>query len=346
MRCIHQSLVAVFVTIQSFAVIQLFTVVQLDMIREQSGLSYLSHLHSEGTTSYKRKIIYFLHIHKSGGHSICRQAQENNMIANFENVCNVQKDQHCCGGEDSLAAQIEFAESTNYTFVASEKEMYDAMTTEYYIYVVVLRDSKSRYKSHWKHLVLNANTYSAADIKGDMDPVHDRYMIPMHGVRYSVGNMTKWWQNQPDNYNVRMICGSKCAEIPKYQITPELFKYTLMRLDKFSHVMFLEDMEHSFGEFTRQMGWNTPVNASVLHQNAKVENPTKFSRLPVENVWDPFMTVLDDALYDHARQKYQERRIDNVVVGPATDHDLVRDYFQHGPSRNCANACCGECSIW
>jgi hypothetical protein len=268
------------------------------------------------------------------------------MIANFENICNVQKDQRCCGGEDSIEAQVQFAKSTNYTFVAVEKEMYDAMTTDYYHYVVILRDSKSRYKSHWKHLVSNANTYSTFESKKDMDMVHNLYMIPMHGVRYSVGNMTKWCQNQPDNYNVRMICGSKCLEIPKYQITPDLFEYTLQRLEKFSHVMFLEDMERSFDIFAKHMGWKTPVNASELHQNAKVDNQAKLSRLPLEKAWDPFMSVLDDALYDHARRKYQELPKENVLVGPGADHELVNDYFQHGHERNCQNPCCGECSIW
>jgi hypothetical protein len=173
----------------------------------------------------------------------------------------------CCGGEDSLEAQVQFAKSTNNTFVASEKEMYDAMTTVYYDYVVVLRDSKSRYKSHWMHLLSDANTYPVSVRKGDMDTVHNRFMIPMHGVRYSVGNMTKWWQNQPDNYNVRMICGSKCLNVPKYQITPELFEYTLKRIDKFSHSMFLEDMEGSFKEFAR-------------HISSKQLNPQRFQPLP------------------------------------------------------------------
>ncbi|KAG7337374.1 hypothetical protein IV203_034768 [Nitzschia inconspicua] len=358
MSYIHRRLIAVFLTVQCFVVIQLLTYMQLDStLLENSSNRQLSSSHpfpslrtddativTSQHSANKQKIMYFLHIHKSGGHSICLQAQENKMIGDYNNVCNVQKDQHCCGGEDSLQAQIEFAKNTNFTFVAAEREMYDAMTTEYYDYVVVLRDSKSRYQSHWKHLVSNANTYSVSPYTGDK--VHDRFMIPMHGVRYSVGNRTKWWQSQPDNYNVRMICGTKCLEVPKFQITRKLFIYTLQRLDDFAHVMFLEDMQRSFNLFAKNVGWKNPANSSQLHQNAKGDNPSKFDSLPVENAWDPFMSVLDDALYDHARQKYQARLSENVSFGSVADQALVNDYFDNGPGRMCQNPCCGECSIW
>lgn len=158
--------------------------------------------------------------------------------------------------------------------------------------------------------------------------------------------MTKWWQNQPDNYNVRMICGSKCLEIPKYQITKELFQYTLRRLDSFSHVIFLEDMQRSFDVFAKHVGWKTPVNASDLHQNAKVVIPAKFSSIPAERAWDPFMSVLDDALYDHARGKYIGHIQKGILFGSTANQALVTEYCAHGSDRKCQNPCCGECSIW
>jgi hypothetical protein len=291
--------------------------------------------------------MYFLHIHKSGGHSICYQAQQNAMVGNFDNICNVQEDQHCCGDEDSLEAQIRFAQTTNFTFVAAEQEMYDAMATQYYDYIVVLRNSKTRYKSHWRHLVDNANVHFVSSTTS-VDRVHDRYVVAMHGKPQPVGNFTKWWQKQPDNYNFRMICGARCRDIPKFQITEEIYQYTMKRLSKFAHVMFMEDMGRSFNHFAQSVGWKTiAANSSELHQNAKAPNPAKFSSIPIEMAWDPFMTILDDALYDVALQNYQVKIHEQVSFGPGNlTRSLIQNYFDTGHQRGCQNPCCGDCSIW
>lgn len=377
MKCTHQRqlLITLLLAVQCFVAIQFVTYVQLEesmTLRQTLSQSppqpqrWPSLHHQKDVTATKKKkkknnIMYFLHIHKSGGHSLCHQAQNNGMIGNFDNVCNVQHDQRCCGGEDSRQAQVDFATSTNWTFVASEREMYDAMATDYYEYVVVLRDSKARYTSHWRHLVSNAQTRAVSSKTGDK--VHDRFVIITtstsssttttnnDGTRYSVGNRTKWWQHQPDNYTLRMICGAKCKDVPKFQITRQLLDYTLRRLDNFSHVLFLEDMERSYNAFAKSVGWKNPVVVDVeLHQNAKSANPAKFDSLPVEQAWDPFMSVLDDALYDHARRQYQTTKlhasVDDDSFGSVANPTLVNDYFTNGPKRGCTTPCCGDCSIW
>jgi hypothetical protein len=67
------------------------------------------------------RIIYFQHIHKSGGSTMCRIATLNQMKTSLKTNCNVQPDQRCCGnGSDSAEALAAFAESTPFTFVANE----------------------------------------------------------------------------------------------------------------------------------------------------------------------------------------------------------------------------------
>jgi hypothetical protein len=67
------------------------------------------------------RIIYFQHIHKSGGSTMCRIATLNQMKTSLKTNCNVQADQRCCGnGSDSAEALRAFADSTQYTFVANE----------------------------------------------------------------------------------------------------------------------------------------------------------------------------------------------------------------------------------
>jgi hypothetical protein len=96
------------------------------------------------------KIVYLLHVHKSGGTTLCNVARHNLLSATRTN-CNVQGDQRCCGYGDSLEAQQIYYQSSKYDFVASEGRMYQAMDLEHYSYIVVLRNSQQRYFSHWKH---------------------------------------------------------------------------------------------------------------------------------------------------------------------------------------------------
>jgi hypothetical protein len=156
-----------------------------------------------------------------------------------------------------------------------------------------------------------------------------------------------------------MICGTKCQNTPKFQITPELYQYTLTRLSQF-YVIFLENMYESYNVFAQEYGWDQILTESELHQNAKFDNRTKFTKSPQEKAWDPLMNVLDDALYDFARQQYHDKlkQFDTIpgrsnsptkpsFFGPPPPQpSLIKDYFMDGPKRSCPNPCCGECSFW
>ena len=98
-----------------------------------------------------RKLVYLLHIHKSGGTTMCQLAKFN-QLSTSETNCNVQRDQRCCGQNDTLSAQTAFAREAPYDLVASEGRMYEGMDVESYQYIVVLRKSQERYFSHWKHV--------------------------------------------------------------------------------------------------------------------------------------------------------------------------------------------------
>ena len=278
------------------------------------------------------KVIYYLHIHKAGGSTMCKQALKQKLSVSFKNNCNVQEDQHCCGMEDSLEAQIRYANDTGFDFVATEKEMYDTMATDYYDYVVTLRDSATRYVSHWKHVM---NIQDARQ---------------KQGKKILVRNFSAWWELQPDNYSTRMICGFKCLDRSKFQITPQLFQYTLQRLSLFSHVLFLENMEASYTTFATAIGWNTGLK--VAHENKaesnnKNKNDTK--TMP-EKINDPFMTALDDALYAFARKRYEGNYTNHsdtlLLVKQYANSTDVQDYFRDGRDRNCIDPCCGTCSKW
>ena len=263
---------------------------------------------TRSSSSYKSgasdgRIIYFLHIHKSGGTCMCRAARENKMAAAPTN-CNPQKDQRCCGGNDTLLAQQEFARSTNLTFVASERQMYEAMDTKHYQYVLLLRQSEARYRSHWQH-------------------VNRDYM--------GVFTFAKWWRRQPDNWSFRSICGTRCLHVPKFKINESLYNYTLDRLLQFEHILFLEDFYNSFVVFARQVGW-TRFPVQVRRHSQQFLYP-KFG----SGEWDTRMSALDDAIYEISVKLFNgESDLQLTTVA----QQKVDEYFSLGPRANCQNPCC------
>jgi hypothetical protein len=257
------------------------------------------------------RIIYYLHIHKSAGTTICKAAKFNGLNVSEKN-CNVQVDQRCCGQDDSLKAQQDFALSTDYQLVANEKDMYAAMDTERYRYVVMLRDSRDRYESHWK------NVYRRYNEKDK--------------------NFTEWWTGQPDNWNVRKLCGTPCMNISKYGITEELWNQTVERLSQFEDVLFVDRFNESFTKFASRVGW---THMPVLRPIARhVDYPS------ISDEWDPMMTALDDALYEFAEGMYQG--IPHPYAALSTERrTALREYFARGREQKCNSPCCAAtCSTY
>ena len=219
--------------------------------------------HSNVTGVKRRKIIYFLHLHKSGGTSVCSAAKASGLHVDKRN-CNVQADQRCCGGE-TIVQQQDFAHKTKYDFVACESYMYAEMDLEYYIYVITLRNSMARYMSHYNHVMRARQTES----------------------------FDAWLSGQPDNWNVRHICGSRCMQVPKFALSSDDFYVAARRLSRFSHILFHETLRQSFDAMVHKLKWK---NVRLHHDQASPK-PYMYAHAN----WT-LMTCLDDLLYAKAKQ--------------------------------------------
>ena len=216
------------------------------------------------------RAVLFLHLHKGAGTFVCNLAYINNMRVNKGHNCLVQKNQRCCGG-DSAVDHVRFAQSTRYNFMANEGYLYNAIVPRFFIYVTVLRDSWSRYTSHFRH-------------------VCRAYNFPFRKKHFWA-----WVEGQPDNWNVRHICGTKCMSRAKFDLTPSDYAYTFRRLHMFDHVVRMGSNNTKFidGVFALCQGlrWSRcPVqkkNAAPQRASDIYSRPSRFDR----------MTALDDCLF-------------------------------------------------
>ena len=312
--------------------------------------------------AYKRKyprVLFFVHIHKSAGTLFCRLAFKNRVNTNHASNCNVQDDQYCCGGTDTPEAQISFATETYLDLVATERELYDSMAPDYYDYIVTLRDSKSRYYSHYGHLrrMMPVGPGYQVGGFGDSAWIFGNNSILNRKIKRRevpvgedpLGTFSRWYRGQPDNWNVRILCGAKCRPQPKYQITQELFEYTLKRVDQFRHFLFVEDLESSYNKMALEYRWYNLSDdryAYILESNGnrRKDKDVVDQRLANET-WDPFMSVLDDALYEFARRKYHHVGAKELWA-PFRNHEALTRYFEDGGSFRCQDACCGNCTAY
>ena len=261
--------------------------------------------------SGRQKVIYLLHIHKAAGSSMCHMAFRNRLSVHKERNCNVQADQQCCGNDDTMMAQVLYAQHTYWDLVAVEREMYDNMAPEWYDYTVILRNSRTRYYSHWNHV----------------STIKDR------------GTFQEWWTRQPDNWNTRMICGPKCsANASKFQITPHLFQMTLDRLALFTDILFVETMNASVSKFAHKYGWSDIPLMVNRKLDPIIKNVTSLSAIG----WDPDMSALDDALYEFG-QRQEAGLLPYAQYSKEVQRHLDA-YFSRSSDnkRNCTNPCCSD----
>jgi len=208
------------------------------------------------------KKIYFLHLHKSGGTSMCAIAVQNGMKAH-QDYCNPQKDQRCCGGE-TAHEQAVFAKHTIYDFVACESYMYSEMNLDYYLYITILRNSLARYMSHYNHARPNK----------------------------TIESFETWLAGQPDNWNVRHICGTRCMHVPKFALTVADFQFAAHRLSQFSHILFHETYAASFALLAKNLNWKKQTLPHMQRSQIKYKYAHDNTTM---------MTCLDDLLYKSAK---------------------------------------------
>jgi hypothetical protein len=211
----------------------------------------------------------------------------------------------------------------------------------------MLRDSRDRYLSHWKSVVFR------------------------HPDQTSFAS---WLQRQPDNWNVRALCGAECSGAPKFRITRRQHELALRRLEAFDDVLLLEHFNATFAALASRVGWAlmpAPASTSsmvLLSSSSAASTPEAASaarlrtgQLPRANEngnakpsrwgWDPLMSALDDALYERAIEILSRRGVlplddaDARTDGGSAAARAAQDYFERGSARRCLNPCCHrECS--
>jgi len=241
---------------------------QVRVMSASSGSGLRNKTLTMSTRSKRKKILYFLHIHKSGGSTMCEWAKRNGQRVPPHN-CAIDTGKPCCGGE-SNEEQRQFAEISQYTFIENENYMFSDMNMDFYHYVTTLRNSFERYVSHYEHI------------------------CRVNGI---IDTFDNWMKGQPDNWITRHVCGTSCSQVAKYGLTLQHFMRAYTHLQNFSDILFLETWKDSSSIFAKRHGWS---NGQRIHSNK-----APFLHAHDHSVHRN-MTVLDDALYNYAFRRFSD----------------------------------------
>lgn len=245
-------------------------------------ISCASRLKTEGRTS---SVIYLQHFHKAGGTTLCSLARLNGERTTSNN-CNGKKDQSCCG--ESTKDQLMWIRENDYTFVANERYVPHFLISDFYS-VVTIRNPLDRLYSHYRH------------------------------VKRSTGELStfqQWAMARPDNYYVRMLCGSACEDVPRGQLGPFVHG-ALRRLRRFHFVVVLERAEDSYLALCRKLSWS---ECPIRHRNAAPSLPLSVIPNIPEHLYS-----LDRIVYEFAIHRFLQIT---------------------GQTQQCDNSCCGVCSTF
>lgn len=225
-----------------------------------------------------KKIVYFQHIHKSAGTTICKIARKAYKARPKQN-CNVDvgEQQPCCGRTPLENRKWAIERPGGYNFVANEQFMYDYMDTEAFDYLFSTRDPRARMVSDYLF--------------------QKRYHPEITTLDYF---LYKWDRRRGDNYMLRCICGQKCFFLPCGELTMEHLQYAMDRLDRFAYVFTVEEFEYTTRgtHFHKKERANVyPGSSDKKHDLIKQLHKPKYEKL----------FFLDDVLHSHARQLAMQR---------------------------------------
>jgi hypothetical protein len=99
-------------------------------------------------------------------------------------------------------------------------------------------------------------------------------------------------------------------------------------LRHFDDFLFVERFNESFTKFAARVGWTIMPVPKKSARSVTVGDDS--------DTWDPLMSALDDALYEHALALY----FGNEPSLSVLQSGAVDSYFALGPERGCTLPCC------
>ncbi|GBG25521.1 Hypothetical Protein FCC1311_017402 [Hondaea fermentalgiana] len=273
---------------------------------------------------FKRKFVaVFLHIHKSGGTTMCYLACKRERAVRDTN-CNMyggeERIKFSNGSPDEFAGLIDKYHKDKrrrLTFLASEWYLPAQLPERNDIkYMTMLRDPLARMESHF-HMAFEQVLKLVKNSPGTFASRRRHYSDGMPSwqdlrrVSKSTNSASSirlyFALNVPDNWQTRAVCGPACAKVPFGRLTDEHYEIARYRLEHdFAVVGILEHFETSITLIHDLLQWRGNSSDEFReHHGTNHGGLSALARLEENTAGDP--QLLDFAKWWHAVNLYDIR---------------------------------------
>ena len=268
------------------------------------------------------KIAFYVHVHKSGGTTLCKTAQTNGEEVNEDNNCNMKGDGPWTITENTLSRTCEeryqLAKESGHTFVAMERFLLqdELECKDRFIYILMIRDPEKRHKSHIdvhrhgiyqdKHrgFVGRKKIRTKKKKKPDYFPMTTRRVVrrrlKKRKVKSDLGIALMDNDLSEDNYLTRILLGERGfnGELPIGSITNEHGGEARKKLEQFDLILRLEKFDEDKAQLVSHLGWTEWIGVA----NARAKEQVESSSSNEDNGPTTFElnNSIDIALYKHA----------------------------------------------
>ena len=270
------------------------------------------------------KIAFYVHIHKSGGTTLCKTAQANGEEVNSDNNCNMKGDGPWTITKKTLSRSCEerhkLAKENGYSFVAMERFLLEDELDckDRFLYVLMIRDPERRHKSHidvHRHGVFQdkhrgfverkkVKTKRKKKRRSDFFPMITRRAVrrrlKKREVKSDLGIALMDNDLSGDNYLTRILLGERGfnGTLPLGSITYKHGEDAKKKMEQFDIILRLEKFDEDKVQLVKHLGWTKWIGAANARAKEQVDSsdsnegngPTAFE---VSN-------SIDAALYKHA----------------------------------------------
>lgn len=270
------------------------------------------------------KIAFYVHVHKSGGTTLCKTAQTNGEEVNKDNNCNMKGDGPWTITGKTLSRTCEerhqLAKENGYSFVAMERFLLEDELDckERFLYILMIRDPEKRHKSHidvHRHGVFQdkhrgfigrkkIKTKRRKKKGPDYFPMITRRAVrrrlTKREVKSDLGIALMDNDLSGDNYLTRILLGERGfnGTLPIGSITNKHGEEARKKLDQFDVILRLEKFDEDKVQLITHLGWTEWIG--VANARAKEQADSSDSNEdPSPNTFE-LNNSIDSALYKHA----------------------------------------------
>jgi len=246
--------------------------------------------------------IYFAHVHKAGGTSMCRMASFNHMTVTGGPNCNLQHAFERATLATGLLSEqcllLQRMERANVSFVATEDHALPDVLffAPRWRYVTILRNGAARHVSAYLHVRESLRVGGKAAEYDKCERLRREYPSPRTNPPPLEGFLSHGDTGVGflDNFQTRYFAGTSIASKPDLQINETDLRAAECTLRKFDMVLRLEgDLAHSLSA----LGWNQTTIRAGTRNHADVT----LTALPNSTI--EFLArknIIDDRLYQFA----------------------------------------------